>query len=107
LRLKEEERTALRELKGRLSDEIGPATLFLFGSKARGEGAPDSDLDLLIQVPEYTYETVSRIDDIVFEINVRHGVFISSIIFGQDELESGPLSESPLYKIVQRQGIRL
>ena len=107
MRLKEEERTALRELKGRLSDEIGPATLFLFGSKARGEGAPDSDLDLLIQVPEYTYETVSRIDDIVFEINVRHGVFISSIIFGQDELESGPLSESPLYKIVQRQGIRL
>jgi hypothetical protein len=36
-----------------------------------------------------------------------HGVFISSIIFGEKELEAGPLSESPLYRSVQRQGIRL
>jgi predicted nucleotidyltransferase len=107
LRLKEEEQTALRELKGRLSNEIGSVTLFLFGSKARGEGVPDSDLDVLIQIPEYTAEIESKIDDIVFEINLRHGVFISSIIFGEKELEAGPLSESPLYRSVQRQGIRL
>ncbi|MEW6441634.1 MAG: nucleotidyltransferase domain-containing protein [bacterium] len=107
LNLNQEEQAALRDLKARLANEVGPVTLLLFGSKVKGEGTPESDLDVFIQVPEYTFEIESIIDDIIFEINLRHGVFISSVIFGENELAGGPLSESPLYKNVRSHGVRL
>jgi predicted nucleotidyltransferase len=38
----------------RLAEEAGYADLAVFGSVARGEAGPDSDIDLLVQAPEGT-----------------------------------------------------
>lgn len=40
------------ELVAIIVREINPDTVILFGSQARGEARPDSDVDLLIVVPE-------------------------------------------------------
>ena len=40
--------TVLQEIVRRIVETVQPERIILFGSAARGEGGPDSDLDLLI-----------------------------------------------------------
>ena len=49
----------------------------------------------------------SEIDDLIFEINLENDCLITALYFSQEELEKGPLSESPLYKKILQEGISL
>ena len=42
----------LAEILRRLVEAYQPYQVYLFGSKARGEGGPDSDYDLMVVVPD-------------------------------------------------------
>ncbi|MBM4033380.1 MAG: nucleotidyltransferase domain-containing protein [Planctomycetes bacterium] len=42
----------LNEIVNRLVATFSPDAVYLFGSRARGEGGPDSDYDLLVVVPD-------------------------------------------------------
>ena len=42
----------LAEIIGRLVKAYAPESIYLFGSKARGDDGPDSDYDLLVIVPD-------------------------------------------------------
>jgi hypothetical protein len=42
----------LREILSRLVEVYSPVCIYLFGSKARGDGGPDSDYDLLVVLPD-------------------------------------------------------
>jgi predicted nucleotidyltransferase len=41
--------SAVRHLDNRLRIEFGVAALYVFGSVARGEARPDSDIDVLVE----------------------------------------------------------
>ena len=103
--MKPEEKAALSELKQRLFERFEVLELVLYGSKATGRDAPDSDIDVMIKLEEYTPEVESAIDDIIFEVNLAHGCLISAVLFGREELETGPMSESPLYKQIVAEGV--
>lgn len=103
--LRENEKRAIETLKKELAKRVDLIELRLFGSKARGEGGAESDIDVMIQVAETNPEVEALIDDIIFKINLENESFISAIIFGQKELEEGPLSESPLYRVIQKEGV--
>jgi uncharacterized protein len=52
----------LRELLPGLREELGVRELYLFGSVARGEDTPQSDINVLVEVgPEATLFTLARI----------------------------------------------
>jgi len=106
-RLNDNERRALKKLRDALQEKITILDIRLFGSRARGQGDEDSDLDVMIEIPEYDAALVAWIDDIVFGINLDHDVFICPTVFGRDELEEGPMSEAPIYKAICREGISL
>jgi len=107
MKLAENEERALKRLREELFARYPIIDFRLYGSKARGEGRPDSDLDVMIELPDYDRAMVAEIDDIVYRINLEHDVFISALVFGKDELEEGPMSESPIYKVIQREGVPL
>jgi predicted nucleotidyltransferase len=107
MKLAENEERALKRLRKELFAKYPIIDFRLYGSKARGEGRPDSDLDVMIELPDYDRAIVAEIDDIVYRINLDHDVFISALVFGKDELEEGPMSESPIYKIIRREGVPL
>jgi len=46
---------AIGNLVKRIVDEVHPLRIVVFGSAARGEMAQDSDIDLLVVVPEGTH----------------------------------------------------
>lgn len=50
--LTEEDAGALARIVERLIEAYRPESIYLFGSKARGDYGPDSDFDLLVVVPD-------------------------------------------------------
>ncbi len=107
MKLAENEERALKKLREELVARYPIIEIRLYGSKARGEGREDSDLDVMIEIPDYDREMVAEIDEIIYRINLEHDVFISALVFGKDELEEGPMSEAPIYKVIQREGVLL
>jgi predicted nucleotidyltransferase len=105
MKLVENEERALKQLRGELFARYPIIDFRLFGSKARGEGREDSDLDVMIELPVNDPAVVAAIDDIIYRINLDHDVFISAVFFGKDEIEDGPMSEAPIYKVIQQEGI--
>ena len=74
------ERGALEDLYSRIADGLprGDKAL-IFGSYARGEQAPDSDLDVLI-IAKNKEKTQDALDDLVFSIIRSHSVVVSPVI---------------------------
>lgn len=103
----ENERLAVSRLKAALGKKLKLVDFRVFGSKARGDSSPESDIDIMIVVENYDPAVETAIDDTVFKINLTHDCFITTLIFGKAELEEGPLSESPIYKAIEKEGVRV
>lgn len=52
----------LDELVQRIVDAVHPLRIILFGSAARGEMGPNSDVDLLVVMPEGTHRLHAAMD---------------------------------------------
>ena len=101
------ETKALEVLKAALKENYKLLDFKIYGSKAKGTDVPESDLDVMIALEERSPAIESQIDDLIFDINLEYDCFITAIYFGREELEVGPLSESPIYKKIQQEGISL
>jgi uncharacterized protein len=55
---------AIREITRRLVDFYRPERIYLFGSAARGDHGPDSDLDFCVVVPDDAPEGILRTGEI-------------------------------------------
>jgi predicted nucleotidyltransferase len=105
-RLAVSDRTVAREFKRRLA-ALGPILdLRVFGSRARGEAAPDSDLDVFIEVETLTPQLRRRIDELAWEVGFELDCIISPIVATRDQLERGPMGANPLVLMIEREGIR-
>ena len=105
--MKANEEQAVSKLRETLQNKFNLVDCYVFGSKARGDSSPDSDIDMMIEVEKYSPQIEATIDDLIFEINLAHDCLISIIIFSTKELEEGPLGESPIYKVIKTEGIRI
>ncbi|UCH93885.1 MAG: nucleotidyltransferase domain-containing protein [Candidatus Aminicenantes bacterium] len=103
--LRNNEKIALKTLKERLSSHYPILDFRIFGSKVRKEDTPQSDIDVMIKIAELSPGIESDIYDIVFDVNLENDCFISVIIFSNEEIENGPMSESPIYKTIMREGV--
>ena len=101
------EKKALNALKIGLYKRYELIDLKIYGSKAKGFDTPESDLDVMVVLKNLTPLIESEIDDLIFEINIENDCLITAIFFDQEELEVGPLSESPIYKKITQEGISL
>jgi len=106
LNLTQNENKALVKLKEFLDKSYQLLDFRLYGSKARGDSGPYSDIDVMIELEDYSPAIMSEIDDMLFEINLEFDCFISLVVFSQHELVNGPLSESPLYKAATEEGVQ-
>jgi uncharacterized protein len=104
--LEPNEKKALQELKNKIR-LYNIIDIKLYGSKARGDSTADSDIDVMIEIEDNDYKTKSAISNIIYEIDLEYDTFISPVYFSRMEIEEGPMSESPLYKAIQREGISL
>jgi predicted nucleotidyltransferase len=80
----------------------------LFGSRARGNPKPDSDWDILILIDEskVTNEIEDKFRQELYDIELEAGQVISAFVYPKDYWKN-TLIYSPLYKNVNKEGIRL
>ena len=104
--LKNEE-FALNSLRTILVEKYNMVDMRLYGSKAKGTDFPGSDIDVMIVLENYSPVIESEIDDIIYDINLKHNCLITALFFSRSELEAGPLTQSPIYKRILSEGIRL
>ena len=80
----------------------------LYGSEARGDARPDSDIDLLMLVDKdkLTYSDKDSIIAPFYDIELDTGILISTIIMPRKEWENRPFM-TPFQYNVNKEGITL
>ena len=77
----------------------------LFGSRARGGGTEDSDLDIFISVSNCTREIEKYISECAWEAGFPEDLIVVPVVFDQEKLENGSLRDSAFIRNVCREGI--
>jgi DNA polymerase sigma len=102
------ERQVLDRFKDLLKEQLPQHQIIMFGSRARGDAEPYSDLDVVViidgMVDEATREWVS---DCAWEAGYVQGMIIVPVIFGRTQWEQGPERHSLLAHAVASEGIPL
>ena len=88
-----------RKVKRRLLKVTPVKRLMVYGSRARGEAAPDSDLDLYIEGPTGTPEMRRRISEVAWEVSLETGIVISTLIYSKQ------LAGQPIIKAIETDGV--
>jgi predicted nucleotidyltransferase len=95
----------LAEFKGALVERYGERLnrLVCYGSVARGEAGPSSDVDLALVLKGEVRPSgeIDLLVDLLAEFNLRYGVLISLLPVGQETWEKAP---GPFWRNVRRQG---
>jgi predicted nucleotidyltransferase len=99
------ERAAVAELKALLVRQYGVQDIRLFGSKARGTGHVESDLDLFIVVSDLDWERAKAIYTLCFELSLRYDLLIAPTLCSQAELENPFVQATPFHWAIQAEGL--
>ncbi len=104
-----EEESAIHAFLHRLHHNYGNIIqqTILFGSKARGDSEPDSDIDILIIVVEESWALRDDISRIAAQASLAHDVLIGPRVIGQDRWNRMARDRFNLYENVLREGVRL
>lgn len=90
--------------KRQLQKLVHPLDVRVFGSRARGDAAPDSDLDIYIELEEVTPQLRDQISEAAWLVGFDHDCVISTFVVTREQLEHGALGASPLVASVMREG---
>lgn len=92
-----------RRIEHRFPGEL--VRLVVFGSQARGEGAADSDIDVLAVVHSQDWRLGDEIRDIGYELEIAHGLVLSIQVIGQRHYEELKARGSTFLTNVEREGL--
>lgn len=104
--LGDQDRRIARELRQRLAEVTPIRDLVVFGSRARGDATPDSDMDVFVELEEITPELRERISEIAWEVGFERDRVITTIVATRDDLEHGAMGANPLMLNIEREGVR-
>ncbi len=109
--MEERDRILILEFKKQLPADVMAhiRKVIAFGSRVRGQGEEDSDLDLLILVDRKTPELESNIEDIAYQVMWDHDFkpIISIKVFTEAGYLNSLKEGFSFYKTIEREGITL
>lgn len=87
--LSAEEQTVLKQFKVELQQALGDRfiEMRLFGSRARGEARPDSDMDVLVIVAGNDWPICDTVYDIATDILLQTDLCISPKVIGKSRFD--------------------
>lgn len=94
------------ELRGHLLAEYGErlVNLVLFGSEARGDADPNSDIDLLVVLkgPVQVSREIARVGQFKADLCLKYGRVIGSVFMDEQRYLAGG---GPLLRNIAREGV--
>ncbi|MCL6559793.1 MAG: nucleotidyltransferase domain-containing protein [Firmicutes bacterium] len=106
MNLSKVEKEVLRQFVAYLND-IYPKqirSVILYGSKARGDARPDSDIDILLLVNDRHKIDRDKIYDFIVDADLEHGIDISLNIYNAEEFNRMVTWQAPFAANVVREG---
>jgi predicted nucleotidyltransferase len=92
------------QVRERISDALGkPVKVIMFGSQARGDATKDSDIDLLVILPDINPDTRKRVSDIAWEVGFDAGKVISTFPATKHDMDYYAIL--PFYQNIKREGV--
>jgi predicted nucleotidyltransferase len=105
--LRPNETEALRALKERLSRDFRLVELRLFGSKARGDSHPESDVDVLIVLEQVDWETRRAVSALCSDLSIDYRVVLVPVLYSRERFDSPLVRTAPFLCNVAREGLVL
>lgn len=101
------EKPILEEFKRRVAQQFPGelVRLVLFGSKARGDATPESDLDMLAVVHSEDWRLGDEIRDIGYELEIAHGLVLSIQVMSLRHYDALKARRSTFLANVEREGV--
>jgi uncharacterized protein len=95
-----------KEVRKRLIKELGqPVQVIMFGSQARGDATRESDIDLLVILPEINSKTTKLASTIAWEVGFDAGKVISVIPDTKEQMKR--FAFLPFYRTIKQEGVRV
>lgn len=94
-----------RALEARFAGRL--ASLTVFGSRARGEGSEESDLDVLVVVDELTGSEARDVRYLAGDLLTRHGVLVAPLVLSREQFARLRARERRIAREIERDGISL
>ena len=104
-KMTESDLSILKIFAQRVRAHFPEARVWAFGSRARGEAHPDSDLDVCVVVKGLDEDDDRTIIDAAWEVGFANDVIISTVTFSLKEFTEGPLTRSPIVAEIRRNGV--
>lgn len=95
----------VQRLIGHLDGQL--VAVYLFGSKARGDFTPDSDLDLLIVIEKLDECIQDDIHLLGARVSLEYDVLINTHLVTRARWEEIAAQQAPLWQAVQKDGVSL
>lgn len=107
--LSAQEQAALADLQQRVREALPGRSMqwTLFGSRARGDAEPDSDMDVLLEldVERLDLATKRRIRLVAGEVSLKHGLVISFLLV--DRAQARERGDYSILTNIREEGIPL
>ncbi len=87
--------------------KVSLRSVVLFGSRARGDAEPDSDMDVLVIVEDLAEKDEDYISECAWEAGFESGIVVVPVVFSRFDWENGPERYSLLAEAVKSDGVYL
>jgi len=101
----DEIQTHITELIGRIIEAVHPLRIILFGSAARGEMTPDSDIDVLVVMPEGSHRLHTAQD--IYQKLFGIGISVDIVVATPQDLDNYKDNIGLIYKNILEEGREL
>ncbi len=100
---------SLTELKNVLTHRFGKRVeLYLFGSVVRDTYGPESDIDVLVLLPdEVDTRLKTEVIDLAFDVGLRNDVVFNMVSRSKKVWQSGRSAVTPFFQNLQKEAVRI
>lgn len=108
VKLSPEELRSIQEASRRLKSDLPVKRVILFGSKARGTGESDSDIDLLVLTScPVTGNLREAVSERLADVNLRNDVSLTSVVIYEQDWSNGLIRYTLIHSEVGRDGCEI
>ena len=99
-------RELLQRVKQVVQSLLPDAEIILYGSRARGDAAPDSDWDFLVITDQpVSFDLEQQLWHRLYEVEIDIGEVVSAFIKNRDEWQTTVATASPYHQSIKKEGM--
>ncbi len=92
----------IEEIAGRIAEAFRPRRIVMFGSRARGDTRPDSDLDLMVEME--THEPPAQRMRTISALFGLHRWAMDLIVYTPQEIQEQRQYRNSLVRVIESEG---